>query len=242
MENNNWQNRTQLLLGENAVRTFEKTHLFAVGTGGVGGIAIEMLVRAGIGEITIADGDLVDHTNRNRQIPALVSTTGRAKTEVMKERLLDINPDLKIHLVTKYLTAEDMEEILSARHFDIVLDAIDSVAPKNALLAGCVRRNIPVVSSMGSGAKLDPEKIQCADISKTKVCGLARAVRTGLAKMGIRHGVTAVFSTEEPVRQSIAASGEGPNKKSVTGTVSFMPAAFGCHCASAVIRLLINKE
>ena len=234
-----WRSRTQLLLGGDKTDLLAAKHVLAVGTGGVGAAAVELLVRAGVGELTVADGDTVETTNRNRQLPALVSTLGRPKIEVMAERLKDINPELRLHTVNRFLTETDMDELLAGTAFDLVLDAIDTVAPKTALLAGAVRRGIPVVSSMGAGARLDPEKVRCADISKTSVCGLARAVRLNLRKQNITHGVTAVFSTETPVRGSIVPDPDAESgKKSVTGTVSYMPMVFGCHCAAAAVRLL----
>ena len=241
MENEvkDWRARTCLLLGEERLQRLAEKHVLAVGLGGVGAFAAEMLVRAGVGEMTAVDGDTVDPTNRNRQLPALVSTQGRPKTEVMAERLKDINPELRLHTVRRFLTESDMEALFASAQFDLVLDAIDSVGPKTALLAYAVRHGIPVVSSMGAGARLDPEKVRCADISKTSVCGLARAVRLKLRKQNITHGVTAVFSVEESRKESIVPDpSAGFGKRSATGTVSYMPAVFGCHCAAAAIRLL----
>ena len=145
-----WNSRTSLILGEAACLKLQNAHVLVAGAGGVGGIAIEMLARAGVGEMTILDGDRVDVTNRNRQLSALVSTVGRYKTEVWADRLRDINPAIKLHLHNHYFTAEDMEQILSAASYDCVLDAIDTIAPKTALLAACVRNNIPAVSCMGA--------------------------------------------------------------------------------------------
>lgn len=241
MENEakDWRARTCLLLGEERLHGLAEKHVLAVGLGGVGAVASEMLVRAGVGEMTAVDGDTVDPTNRNRQLPALVSTQGRRKTDVMAERLKDINPELRLHVLGRFLTETDMEALFASAQFDLVLDAIDSVGPKTALLACAVRHGIPVVSSMGAGARLDPEKVRCADISKTSVCGLARAVRLNLRKQNITHGVTAVFSVEEPRKESIVPDpSAGFGKRSATGTVSYMPAVFGCHCAAAAIRLL----
>ena len=239
MSATDWNSRTALLLGDDAAGKLKNCHVLVAGAGGVGGIAIEMLARAGVGEMTIIDGDRVDVTNRNRQLVALVSTVGRPKTEVWAERLRDINPEIKLHLHNRYFTAEDMEHLLEASPFDCVLDAIDTIAPKTALLAACVRNHIPVVSCMGAGAKLDPEAIQCADISKTIVCPLARVIRSNLKKLGITKGVQAVFSTEKAHEHAVIPSDDcDPGKKSITGTVSFMPNLFGCHCAAAVLRLL----
>lgn len=237
-----WNSRTALLLGNEALEKLQNSHVLAAGAGGVGGIAIEMLVRAGVGEMTIIDGDRVDATNRNRQLAALISTVGEFKTDVWANRLRDINPNLKLHLHNRYFTVEDMEHLLETSSFDCVLDAIDTVAPKTALLAACVRKNIPVVSCMGAGAKMDPEAVQCADISKTIVCPLARVIRSNLKKLGITKGVQAVFSTEKAHEHAVIPSDDcGPGKKSITGTISFMPNLFGCHCAAAVLRMLTKK-
>lgn len=241
MSESDWNSRTSLILGDEACRKLQNSHVLVAGAGGVGGIAIEMLARAGVGEMTILDGDRVDVTNRNRQLSALVSTVGRYKTEVWAERLRDINPAIKLHLHNRYFTAEEMEEIVSAAPYRCVLDAIDTVAPKTALLAACVRKNIPVVSCMGAGAKMDPEAVKCDDISKTIMCPLARVIRTNLKKLGITRGIRAVYSTEKALDHAVIASDDcGRNKKSITGTISFMPNIFGCHCASAVLQLLIK--
>ena len=239
MSATDWGSRTSLILGDAACLKLQNAHVLVAGAGGVGGIAIEMLARAGVGEMTILDGDRVDVTNRNRQLVALVSTVGRYKTEAWAVRLRDINPEIKLHLHNRYFTAEDMEQILAAASYDCVLDAIDTVAPKTALLAACVRNHIPVVSCMGAGAKMDPEAVKSDDISKTIMCPLARVIRTNLKKLGITRGIRAVYSTEKALEHAVVPSDDcGQNKKSITGTISFMPNIFGCHCASEVIKLL----
>ena len=174
-ETADWQNRTRLLTGDEGMDRLSRAHVLVIGLGGVGGIAAEMIARAGIGKMTIADGDVFEASNRNRQIGALLSTAGRSKTEVMAERLRDIHPELELETVNAYLKNETMTALLDQAPYDCVLDAIDSLSPKVQLLCHCVRKKIPVISCMGSGARLDPELVRCADISKTEHCTLARA-------------------------------------------------------------------
>lgn len=240
-----WQQRTELLLGSEALERLRKAHVLIVGLGGVGGIAAEMICRAGVGELTLADGDIVESNNRNRQIAALSSTVGEKKAEVLRRRLQDINPEARLHPVGEYLRDERLEELLSAAPYDCVLDAIDTLSPKIHLALFCLRHKLPLVSCMGSGARLDPEQIRCADVEKTYGCTLARAVRHGLHRHGIRSGgYDAVFSPEPSCRNAVVDADEeaGPNKRSVTGTISYMPTLFGCHCAAAVLRKLITDS
>jgi len=236
-----WQDRTALLWGEDAVRAIRQARVLVVGVGGVGGFAVETLVRAGIGELGLADGDRVEETNRNRQMAALVSTTGRFKTDILAARARDIHPDLQIRTFTRYFRPDTVRQLFEGYRWDCVLDAIDTVAPKTALLLECVRRNIPVVSCMGAGARQDPESVKCADLSRTTVCPLAKIIRTNLRNQGVASGITAVFSDESPVPGSIRHDTTSPDKRSVTGTVSYMPAVFGCHCAASVLRILRNR-
>ncbi|MBE6371316.1 MAG: tRNA threonylcarbamoyladenosine dehydratase [Lentisphaerae bacterium] len=237
----NWQDRTELLLGPDQVGRLKKASVLVVGLGGVGAVAAEMICRAGVGSMTIADGDRIEPTNLNRQLPALVSTLDRYKTEVMAERLKAIDPELDLEFRTEFLEGDAIPALLDSRRFDCVLDAIDSLTPKIQLARACLEKHIPLVACMGAGARLDPEKIRCADISKTFCCPLARAYRTGLAKLGIRKGIQAVFSSEPAIRSAIREDSSSPHKRSTTGTISFMPAVFGCHCAAAVIRTLLRE-
>ena len=223
-----------------------------IGVGGVGGYAAEMIVRAGVGHILILDSDEVSVSNRNRQLLALNSTVGRPKCQVLKERLLDINPDLDIVTVEKFIIAEGAvpdsgfedasgtpSQLLGAYEFDYVVDAIDTLSPKLELIKYCMDRNIPLVSSMGAGAKFDVTRIRITDISKSFQCPLAHMVRKRLGKMGIRKGFKAVFSEEIADRSSIVLEA-GRNKKSQVGTISYLPASFGCACAQAVITGLLG--
>ena len=228
-----WLGRMFALEDARTVETIRRSQVLCVGLGGVGGLAAELVARMGVGAMTIVDGDAVETTNINRQIPALASTVGQSKAVVMADRLMDINPRLKLTVLERFLTTDDMPGVLETGHYDCVLDAIDSVPSKIALLAECIRRGIPVVSAMGAGLRTDPGAIRCGDISETGVCPLAKLVRKGLRELGLEHGVTAVYSMETPRKPLLDEAGHP-----VIGTVSFMPAAFSVHCAAAVYRIL----
>ena len=234
-----WQERTALMLGEEGLRKLKQAHVLVVGLGGVGAYAAEQLCRAGIGQLTIVDGDLIEASNRNRQLPALISTNGHPKAEILAKRFKDINPEIELHVINDYLRDEDFKTILQSTHFDYVVDAIDTLTPKVFLISNSLQANIPIVSSMGAGGKLDPSLVKQTDISKSYNCKLAKMLRKRLHKMGIRKGVKVVFSPEEvePTRIRIE---EGRNKKSTVGTISYMPPIFGCFCASVVIRDLLG--
>ena len=239
-EDNSWKARTQLLIGEEAIARFSNAHVLVAGLGGVGAYAAEQLVRAGVGQLTIVDGDKVNPTNRNRQLPALISTTGRPKTEVMAERLLDINPDLKLIVIQEYIKDQRMIDILETG-YDYVVDAIDTLSPKVYLIYHTMRLGMPLISSMGAGGKFDPSQVKVVDISQTNNCKLAYYMRKRLHKLGIWSGFKAVFSPEEVSRQSVELSEGEINKKSTVGTISYMPAIFGCFCAAGVLEDLLKK-
>ena len=236
-----WLERSELLLGTECINRLKQANVLIVGVGGVGAYAAEMLVRAGIGKMTIADSDTVSLSNINRQLIALHSTVGRVKTDVLAERLKDINPELQLTVIAEYIKDEKTDEILDSEHFDYIVDAIDTLSPKLALIKGALDRNIPIVSSMGAGAKLDPTKMEICDISKTHHCPLAHMLRKRLHKMGIRRGFKAVFSAEPPIEGAMILC-EERNKKSNVGTISYLPATFGIGCASVVIRDLVENE
>lgn len=235
-----WMERTSLLLGDEKLELLRRAHILVVGLGGVGAYAAEMLVRAGVGRMTIADADVVSPSNINRQLVALHSTVGRPKAEVLAERLRDIAPELALTAVAKYIRDEETYTLLDAAPYDYVVDAIDTLSPKLALIAGALERRIKVVSSMGAGAKTDPTQMEIADISKTHHCPLAHMLRKRLHKIGIRTGFRAVFSPE-PIREGTMIVCEEENKKSNVGTISYLPALFGIGCASVVIRDLIGE-
>lgn len=235
-----WMERTSLLLGEEKLERLRRAHVLVVGLGGVGAYAAEMLVRAGIGRMTIADADVVSLSNINRQLVALHSTVGRLKAEVLAERLRDINPELQLTIVNKYIRDEETYTLLDAAPYDYVVDAIDTLSPKLALIKGALDRGYAIVSSMGAGAKTDPTRMEITDIAKTHHCPLAHMLRKRLHKIGIRTGFRAVFSPE-PIREGAMIVCEEENKKSNVGTISYLPALFGIGCASVVIRDLLGE-
>ena len=236
----NWLERTELLLGEEKLATLRQANVLIVGVGGVGAYAAEMIVRAGVGRMTIADADKVSESNINRQLVALHSTVGREKCDILAERLKDINPDLELTIVNRFIKDSETDALLDSAKFDYVVDAIDTLSPKLALIKGALDRSIPIVSSMGAGAKTDPTLMEIKDIAKTHHCPLAHMLRKRLHKIGIKRGFWAVFSPE-PVREGAMILCEEQNKKSNVGTIPYIPALFGIGCASVVIRDLIGE-
>ena len=230
-----WLSRTELLIGEAGLNKLQSSNVLVVGLGGVGAMAAEMICRAGTGKMTIVDGDLIQPSNRNRQLLALKSTEGSPKALLMGKRLKDINPDLDLKIINEYIRDDRMKEILDG-NFDYLVDAIDTLSPKVFLIFHAVGKKIPVVSSMGAGGKFDPLLISICDISETTRCTLARILRKRLHRLGIRDGVTAVWSPEKIDKSKVMAVSGESNKASVVGTVSYMPALFGIACASVVIR------
>ena len=237
-----WLQRTELLVKEEGIERLQSANILIVGLGGVGSFAAEFLVRAGIGNLTIVDGDTVDITNINRQLPALNSTIGKNKTDVVAERILDINPEINLKKINEFLEPERMEEILTQEKFDYVLDCIDSLSPKLALIITCKRKKIKLVSAMGAGGKTDPSKVMVRDISKTNNCFLAKQIRKKLKKEQIHKGFRCVFSTEIQDENSLKMTDGSNYKKSFYGTISYMPAIFGLYAAAEVIRFLLKKE
>ena len=237
---NNWLERTELLIKKQGIEKLQKSNILIVGLGGVGSFVAEFLARAGIGKMTIVDGDDVDLTNINRQLPALNSTIGKLKAEVLAERLLDINPDIKLTVITQFLSPEDTLKIVS-KDFNYVVDCIDSISPKVNLLLACLRKKVKVVSSMGAGGKLDPSKVFLKDISKTRDCTLARTVKKKLKKVGLHKGVRCVFSTEIQDKESVFHTDGSNYKRSFYGTISYMPALFGIYLSSEVINKILAK-
>lgn len=238
----NWQSRTELLIGNETVEKLRDKHILIVGLGGVGGYVAEMLARTGIGTLTIIDSDVVSNSNVNRQIIALNSTIGRSKVDLIYDRLIDINSEIKIIKKEVYLTFENIEEIMSD-NYDYVVDAIDTLSPKISLIRTSLDKNFRLISSMGAGAKLHPEKVTVTDISKTYNDNLARILRKRLHRIGIRTGFKAVFSPEEVIKSAIMRidSGIEDNKRSVLGSISYMPSVFGIHIAAEIINDFINE-
>ena len=236
-----WQERTSILLGEQVLDSLAAKKVMVVGLGGVGAYAAEMLCRAGVGNMVLIDSDTVGQTNLNRQLIALNSTLGKLKSEVLAQRLLDINPKVQLTLISEYVEEENIPRIFeTAGQLDYVVDAIDTLAPKISLIKHCVQNGIPHVTAMGAGAKLDATKIRIADLSKSYNCPLAYILRKKLRKEGISKGFKVVFSEELPDREAIVPM-EERNKKSQVGTISYLPAVFGCVCAQAAIEHLIQQ-
>ena len=233
-----WKQRTRLLLGEEKMERLQQAHVLVVGLGGVGAYAAEMICRAGVGRMTIVDADTVQPTNINRQLPALHSTMGREKAEVLAARFKDINPDIELTVLPVFLEDDNIPELLDAARYDFIVDAIDTLAPKCYLIAEALKRHIKIVSSMGAGAKSDITQIRFADIWDTYHCGLSKAVRKRLQKLGIKRKLPVVFSTEQADPKAVLLTEDEQNKKSTCGTVSYMPAVFGCYLAEYVIKRL----
>ncbi|MCI7614682.1 MAG: tRNA threonylcarbamoyladenosine dehydratase [Bacteroidales bacterium] len=231
--------RTTLLYGDERMARIRSAHVLVVGTGGVGAYAAEMLCRAGVGHLTLVDADTVSPSNINRQLPALHSTLGRSKVSVLAERFRDINPEVQLTLREEYLTPESVDALLEAAPYAYVIDAIDTIQPKVALLAACIRRRQPVIASMGAGAKTDITAIQYADLWQTYHCGLSKSVRNGLARAGLRgRKLPVVFCTQQADRNALLTVEGERNKKTTAGTVSFMPATFGNYLAAWVLNHL----
>ncbi len=239
MEDLSWLSRTQLLIGEEKLKRLTNRHVMVVGLGGVGSYAAEFIARSGIGKMTIIDGDLVDPTNRNRQLPALATNHGQPKAEIMADRLKAINPELSLSVVRSFVIPEMVEEQLKLQP-DYIIDAIDSITPKITFLKQAFASKIRIVSSMGAGAKLDPTRLQVVDISKTYNCPFAQQVRKNLKSASIYKGIKVVFSPEKPIKESLMLT-DGKNfKKSAYGTISYLPAVFGAVTSSVVIRDLMD--
>ncbi|AKH96151.1 MULTISPECIES: tRNA threonylcarbamoyladenosine dehydratase [Elizabethkingia] len=237
-----WLERTELLIKEAGIEKLKKSSILIVGMGGVGSFAAEFIARSGVGNLTIVDGDIIDITNINRQLPALHSTVGDDKVELMARRILDINPELNLTRINEFLNPERMEEVIQTGNFDYILDCIDSVSPKLALIKAARKNKIKIISCMGAGGKLDPSKVMVRDISKTRNCYLAKQVRKRLKKEGINKGFRCVFSTEIQREDSLKMTDGSNYKKSFYGTISYMPAIFGLYAASEVIRYLIQDK
>lgn len=233
-----WTERTELLLGADKMERLKKAHILIVGTGGVGAYAAEMLARAGVGKLTLLDADKVQLSNLNRQLIALHSTLGEDKVRVLERRLKDVNPDLNVTARAEFLEEGSVKTLLTENKFDFVVDAIDTIAPKCALIMEAMRLKVPIVSSMGAGAKTDVTQIRFADLWSTYHCGLSKAVRTRLKKEKMQRPLPVVFCTQQADMNAVVKVEGERNKKTTTGTVSYMPAVFGCYLAQYVISNL----
>lgn len=233
--------RTRLLLQEEGVSRLRGAHVLVVGLGGVGGYVAEQLCRAGVGRLTLVDGDCVSESNLNRQLIALCSTVGRPKAELFGARFTDINPDCEVTALIEFLRDSRTVELLETNRYDCVVDCIDTLSPKVFLLYHAHRLGLPVVSSMGSGGKMDPSQVKVSDISKSHTCPLAAMVRKRLRRMGVQDGIRVVFSTEEvPTYAMVEDVSE--NHRTTLGTISYMPPLFGCYIASEVVKILLRNE
>ncbi len=236
-----WMTRTVQLIGEEKAGLIRQAHVLIAGMGGVGSMAAEMLARAGIGQMTLVDNDSVQPTNINRQLPALHSTVGNQKVKIMEQRLKDINPEISIRTMQTYINEDTLDGIL-ATPCDFVVDAIDTLMPKILFIEAVYTRRIPLASSMGSGGKTDPTRISITDFGKTYNCKLAYLLRKKLRKRGISKGFRVVFSSELVDKQLLVITDIEPNKKSIPGTISYIPAIFGCMLSSIVIEGLTDSK
>lgn len=241
MDETYWLARTELLLGKEKVEALRGKHVLIAGLGGVGGYAAEAIARAGVGEMTLVDSDVVKPSNRNRQLLALKSTEEKDKVDLMADRLHDINPNLVLHPVKSFLKDEKIPELLEGS-FDYIVDAIDTLSPKIYFIKNCLERGFPLVSSMGAGGRMDPSRIQVDDLSASHGCTFAQVVRKKLHGLGIRSGFKVVFSSEPVPKQAVLLTDSEQNKKSTVGTISYMPAMFGLTAASVVIRALLTAH
>lgn len=236
--------RTEILIGKQGVEHLQSKHILVAGLGGVGGFAAEALARAGIGKLTLLDHDTVAESNLNRQIIALQSTIGQAKTKVLQERLLNINPKIQIIEKQYFLYPDQVETLVLSDQFDFIADCIDSIACKAALVGACRTHNIPIISSLGSGGRLDPGKIKIVtNINQTKICPLAREMRAMLKKLQIPLNYPVVYSEEQPIKALPHQPVDGPSgrARAVNGTISYMPAMFGLMVAGYIIQRLLEK-
>jgi len=237
-----WLSRTQLMLGDEKVETLMGKNVLIVGLGGVGGICAEMIVRAGVGKLTIVDNDIVDESNINRQIQALQSTVKQPKAQVLAKRLKDINPELDLTVMEVYIKEKITTDLVEKEKWDYIVDCIDTLSSKVFFIKACMDRKLPIVSSLGAGGKVDPSQIEVTDISKTHECNLAKYVRKRLHSLGIYKGLKVVFSPEKVDQTRIIETEKAFPKKSLIGTLSYMPAIFGCTVASVVIRDLLAND
>ncbi len=241
MPDPHWLQRTELLVGGEALEKLKKMHVLVVGLGGVGSYAAEFIARAGVGSMTIVDGDTVDLTNTNRQLPALHSTVGVSKARVMADRIRDVNPDINLTVMEEFLTPNTAKDLIT-KEFNYVFDCIDSVQPKQYLIVACKQMGVRIISSMGAGGRIDPTKVQVADLSETFNCPFAQQIRKGLKRKGVYRGITVVFSSELVNRKHCMLTDGSRFKRSFYGTISYIPALFGLHMASVVIRDLVEAD
>ena len=228
--------RTSILLGEDKASYLAKAHIIVAGVGGVGGQVVESLARAGIGKITIIDNDTVDITNINRQLIATLPDVGQVKVEMFYKRIMSINPECEVNILQKFLNEDNLSELID-NSVDYVIDCIDTVPSKIAMMRYCYTNKIKIVSSMGAGNRYDVRHVQLADISKTKMCALARIIRLGLKKYGINKGIMVVYSDEPGSKPLLQGNGLRP----INGTISFLPPLFGLMLVGYVLKKIIDE-
>lgn len=238
-----WLERSELIFGKEAMDSLHESHVLIVGLGGVGSFSAEFIARAGVGTMTIIDGDTFDVTNKNRQLMAMDSTIGKYKSEVLAEKLLDINPELKLNVLTEFVEPERVWEILEEFKPDYVMDCIDTISPKIEWIIASMRLKIKIISHFGAGGKIDPSKVQVARLHRTYNCKLAQHIKKRLKKRGVSYErVRAVFSSEMQDKNSLAMTDGSDYKRSYYGTTSYIPALFGLHGAAEVIRHLTEVK
>jgi tRNA A37 threonylcarbamoyladenosine dehydratase len=236
--------RTELLVGEESLYFLKHKHVLIAGIGGVGSFVAEAIVRAGVGKVTFIDHDVVSESNLNRQLIALQSTIGQSKVEVMKQRALDINPDIKVTIIKDFIRPENIDELLSKTSYNYVLDCIDSISSKVALVTACQQQHVPVISSMGAGGRIDPSKITITQLGKTNVCPLARMMRQRMRKAGGSLAFPVVFSDEIPRKGTAHRPIEddpSAHPRSVNGPISYLPSLFGLNMAGYVIKHFLRE-
>lgn len=240
MNEENWSCRTELLITKEGLNKLKGINVLVVGVGGVGAYAAEQLCRAGVEKFTLIDNDSIHSSNKNRQLIALDSTIDLLKCNVLSERFKQINANVEITTINTFIKGKEAFELLNNEKFDFVIDAIDTLMPKVELLEACVKTNTPVVSSLGSGARLDPTQIQISEIEDSHHCKFGYLVRKRLHGKGIHKGIKVVFSPEPIMKNALIPTDGSNHKRSIVGTISYMPAIFGCFCASVVIREIIG--
>lgn len=231
--------RTNILLGESNLTKLAGKHVVVAGVGGVGGYVVEALVRGGIGKLTLVDNDVVDISNLNRQLIGNLTNLGQSKVSEFAKRVQAINPQLELCALHVYLDSSNVAEILHSRP-DYVIDCIDTIEAKLALITYCLEHKLPLVSSMGAGNRIDVTKVKIADIAKTQVCALARNIRLRLRQQGIKRGLTVVYSEETPYAKPLPAATKGA--RPTNGTISYLPALFGIMLAGKVLRDMIIHD
>lgn len=234
--------RTHILIGYEGIEKLKNSHVFLAGMGGVGSYTAEALARMGVGKMTLVDHDVVSGSNMNRQLVALGSTVGELKADVMAQRIQDINPDCQLTLLTEFLTPDSIPTVLAAQHYDVIIDAIDSMSSKAALLETAWRHDMTVFASMGAGGKLDPTQVKTGDLMDTRMCKLAKQLRSQLRKRGVDRGIQTVYSTESPLPPLPPEPVSRGRARAVNGTVSYMPSIFGLTLAGMVVNHIVGDS